>query len=302
VTDTQSSDYQEKLAQEAALWGAEAERQAQELPPDWRYHRHTPSVVIVSGPELEKMLALIQPGMKVLELGCNAGWLAVEVARRGADVHGLDISGPAIEVARQYYAEIEADLPGTATYEVADLNNLSLPAATYDLIYAKATLHHLEKLDALIAEVQQALKPGGLCWVMDTNGDEATSTVLVASALMFILPTVVSYGDKFRGLLRFGTRAPSRIKASMQAEGLSPFEGAGREHDWLALLHEHFTVEKTAPLPAFTGYITAQIKLPRRIGIPLLRFLRAIDLRLVRWGLLHNSGVVVYARRAPAAE
>jgi hypothetical protein len=123
------------------------------------------------------------------------------------------------------------------------------------------------------------------------------STALVASGLMFVLPTVVSYRDKIAGLLKFGARAPERIKASIEAEGLSPFEGAGREHDWVALVYEHFQVEKRVDAPAVTGYLTHQVKLADGLALPLLRGLCAVDRLLVRLKILCNTGVILYARK-----
>lgn len=103
------------------------------------------------------------------------------------------------------------------------------------------------------------------------------------------------WGDE--ALLKFGLHAPSRVKASIQAEGLSPFEGAGREHDWVKLINQQFTIERRADLPAFTGYVTAQLKAPDRVAIPLLKTLRLIDTGLVRLNILHNTGVILYARK-----
>jgi SAM-dependent methyltransferase len=178
---------------------------------------------------------------------------------------------------------------------------LDLPASTYDVIAVKAALHHLVNLDHVIQTVHRALKPGGLFWASDTDGDEALPTVLVAGAITFILPTETSYADKIRALLRFGLRAPSRVKASIQAEGLSPFEGAGREHDWLKLISQQFNIEKRVDAPAFTGYVTAQVRMPDWVAIPLLKGLRTVDRMLVRGGLLHNTGVTLYARKAESA-
>jgi hypothetical protein len=114
---------------------------------------------------------------------------------------------------------------------------------------------------------------------------------------MFLLPTQVSYREKLGGLLKFGLNAPSRIKASMEAEDLSPFEGAGREHDWLALVKAKFAQVEVKHHPAVTGYLAHQIKLPRGLAIPLLRAIGVVDRLLVRVGLLKNTGVVVHARK-----
>lgn len=289
--------YSEKLAQEGALWGSEAEKQAREVAPDWRYHRKLRHNVVMHTRDIDQFLSHIQPGMKTLELGCASGWLTLAMAQRGADALGLDIAEGALDVARRYYESIRDSVPGRVEYRAADLNRLDLPPAAYDVIAVKGTLHHLVEMRHVIENIHAALKPGGLLWVSDSLGDEARLSVLVASGFMFILPTHVSYGDKIRGLLRFGFNAPSRIKASMEAEGLSPFEGAGREHDWMRLIAERFQIEKHVNAPAFTGYITAQLKLPDGIAIPVLRVLYTLDSLAVRMKLLRNSGVIIYARK-----
>jgi len=295
------ASYQEKLAGEAALWGRVAEEQAERVPPDWRYHRDLRHNAVVHARDIDALLARIIPGMKALELGCASGWLTLAMAQRGAAAHGMDISEGAIAVARAYYESIKDTVPGTATYALTDLNALDLPPATYDVIAAKGVLHHLVRLEHVIDQVHAALKPGGLLWVSDTHGDESLPVTLLAGALTLALPTQVSYREKVRGLLRFGLRAPQRVKASIQADGLSPFEGAGRDQDWVALVRQRFAIERTARKPAVTGYVTAQFALPDRVAVPLLRALAIPDRWAVRLGLLRSTGVVLFARKEEEA-
>jgi hypothetical protein len=92
-------------------------------------------------------------------------------------------------------------LPGVATYEVADLSHLALGEGQCDAVVANGIMHHLAGADA--------------------------------GAVTLLAPTCVSYRDKMRGLARFRWRAPDRIKARMETRGFSPFEGAGREVDWV---------------------------------------------------------------------
>jgi ubiquinone/menaquinone biosynthesis C-methylase UbiE len=292
------SDYERQLAQEAELWGSDAERSAQIVPPDWRYHRHLQHNVVYHTRDIDEFLSRLQPGMTVLELGCASGWLTLAMAQRGAQATGIDISEKSLNIARQYYDSIRDAVSGSVIYRAADLNTLELPAETYDVIAVKGTLHHLVRMDHVIDEIYKALKPGGLLWVSDSDGEEKMSTALIASGLMFVLPTHVSYRDKISGLIRFGTRAPSRIKASIEAEGLSPFEGAGREHDWVKLIDQRFQIERRIDSPAFTGYITHQLKMPDALALPLLRALCAVDRLLVRLKLLRNTGVILYARKS----
>lgn len=289
--------YEEKLQQEAELWGSVAAEKAQQQPPDWRFLKNTRHNRIIHQPIIDPFLDTIQPEMRVCELGCGSGWLTLAMAQRGADAIGYDISEQAVTIAREYYAQIEAETSGTATYEVSDLNHLSLGPNAFDVVAVKGTLHHLVNMPHVITQVQQALKEGGLFWIHDSSGDEHSRSVLFASGLMFVLPTHVSYPDKFRGLFKFGFDAPNRIKASMEAEGLSPFEGAGRDHDWYTIVHEMFTIEKEFSAPSITGYLSAQVNLPDAIGEPLLRVIRLMDNGLMRIGVLQSAGVVVYARK-----
>jgi ubiquinone/menaquinone biosynthesis C-methylase UbiE len=289
--------YQEQLRGEAELWGTEAERMAQQMPPDWRYHQTLPHNRVLHGDRINELLSRIRPGMTVLELGCASGWLTLALAQQGADATGYDISEKSLTIARDYYEQIADDVPGRVQYAVADLNHLNLPATTYDVVVVKGVLHHLVNMPEVIAQVKHALKPGGLFWIHDVFADEGLTQALLAGGLMVLLPTEVSYREKLRGLMQFGTRAPERIKASMEAEGLSPFEGAGRDHNWLHLVREHFSVERQQPLASLTGYLTAQVTLPQTVGLPFLKTLRIIEEQLLSAGLLQASSMTVYARK-----
>jgi 2-polyprenyl-3-methyl-5-hydroxy-6-metoxy-1,4-benzoquinol methylase len=273
----------------------EARQQAAQTPPDWRFHRQLRHNRLLHTAEIDRLLNRVQPGMRALELGCASGWLTLALAQRGAHALGLDIADEALAIARCYYERVRDQVSGTADYCRVDLNALELPAETYDLVAVKGTLHHLIALEALIAEVHAALKPGGLLWVSDSDGDEAALTVLIAGALTFILPTQVSYREKARALLRFGLKSAARVRASMQAEGLSPFEGAGRGVDWLKLIERRFMIESVRRSPAFTGYLAHQVRLPEALALPLLYGIRAVDAALVRLGALRSTGVVVTA-------
>ncbi|MEO0562874.1 MAG: class I SAM-dependent methyltransferase [Chloroflexota bacterium] len=291
------TSYEEKLQQEAALWGSVDEASAAEIPPDWHYHRTLRHNAIMHTADIEAMLSRVQPGMRALELGCASGWMSLAMAQRGADVTGLDVSERSLAVAQRYYEQVRTETPGTMTYALADLNVIALRPNSFDVIVTKGTLHHLTELEYVVDEVYRALKPGGLFWISDQDGDESLATALVAGGLMFALPTTVSYADKIAGLAKFGLNAPSRIKASMEAEGLSPFEGAGRDYDWVKLVGERFNIEQKVVKPAVTGYITHQVDLPDTIANPLLRGLHAVDSWLVARNWLQSTGVILYARK-----
>src|SRR5205807_6223762 len=46
-------------------------------------------------------------------------------------------------------------------YERADMEQLELAAAAFDLVYSSLALHYVKELDRLMAQVHRALAPGG---------------------------------------------------------------------------------------------------------------------------------------------
>lgn len=94
-------------------------------------------------------------GQRVLDLGCGEGTNAVEVARRGAIVTGIDVSTEAIRGARQRAGD---NLP--ITFLRMSAESMSFPDDSFDLVYGNAILHHLDLRRAL-PEIARVLRPGG---------------------------------------------------------------------------------------------------------------------------------------------
>ncbi len=109
-------------------------------------------------PEWPALRALL-PAMaqlRVVDLGCGFGWFCRWAAAEGAArILGLDVSERMLARARVETA------PGAVTYRRADLEQLDLPAASFDLAYSALALHYIEDLEGLLAAVHRALVPGG---------------------------------------------------------------------------------------------------------------------------------------------
>jgi ubiquinone/menaquinone biosynthesis C-methylase UbiE len=100
----------------------------------------------------------IEPGTRVLDLGCGSGDLSLQLLARGARVTGVDLSPGMIEVARKraklHFPEAEA------VFIAAPVEDLALPPASFDAIVGRFILHHIE-LDVGAAQIAMLLAPGG---------------------------------------------------------------------------------------------------------------------------------------------
>lgn len=91
-------------------------------------------------------------GTRILDAGCGTGALAVEAARRGADVIAIDIAGNLVNVARE---RAPTDLKGSIEFHVGDMLNPALGA--FDHVVAMDSLIHYQPAD--IANTVAALMP-----------------------------------------------------------------------------------------------------------------------------------------------
>jgi ubiquinone/menaquinone biosynthesis C-methylase UbiE len=97
-------------------------------------------------------------GKKVLEYGCGPGSAAFGLAESGAEVHGIDISPVAIEMAQKTAAE--RGVAARCHFQVMNAEALTYADGSFDRICGSGILHHLD-LDRGFREIARTLKPGG---------------------------------------------------------------------------------------------------------------------------------------------
>jgi len=97
-------------------------------------------------------------GKRILEYGCGLGSAAFELARRGASVHGIDISDFAIKKAVE---AVEAEgLSDRISFQVMNAEQLNFEDNYFDVVCGTAILHHLNLPQAL-SELHRVLKNNG---------------------------------------------------------------------------------------------------------------------------------------------
>jgi SAM-dependent methyltransferase len=109
----------------------------------------------------------------LLAAGVGAGWQCLEVGAGGGSIaHWLcEVVGPTGRVvATDIDTRLAAiDAPPGLELLTHDLTREPLPAGAFDLVHARWLLHHLPDLDAAIARLVGALKPGGLLLIEEPD-------------------------------------------------------------------------------------------------------------------------------------
>ncbi len=105
--------------------------------------------------EIPAMTALLPPvneGLRVADLGCGEGDLAVRLASTGASVIAVDASASMLAQAAEH---------PRIRYLQADLAQLGLPDGSLDLVVSSLALHYVEDFAGLAGRVARWLVPGG---------------------------------------------------------------------------------------------------------------------------------------------
>jgi demethylmenaquinone methyltransferase/2-methoxy-6-polyprenyl-1,4-benzoquinol methylase len=99
----------------------------------------------------------VQPGERLLDLGCGTGDLAVEAGRRtrAGLIVGADFTMPMLAIARSRRG---AD---RARWVLADAQSLPFASDAFDAVVSGFLMRNVSDLDAVLGEQRRVLRPGG---------------------------------------------------------------------------------------------------------------------------------------------
>jgi len=112
-------------------------------------------------PDKALKAAELEPGQKVLEVGCGPGFFTVPAARMVGEegsVLAFDINPAAVEHVRR---KIEEAGVTNARVIVADAARTELPAESFDMVFVFGLAHPIGNMAAIWAELHRLLKPQG---------------------------------------------------------------------------------------------------------------------------------------------
>ena len=123
---------------------------------DW-HKDHKPDTWWIKG--TDAFISFLQPGARVLDVGCGGGTKSAYLTEKGFRVVGIDFSERMIEIAHKEVPEAE--------FAVMDMGDLSRLGREFDGVFAQASLLHIQKKEAhsIFREFLSRLKPNGYLYV-----------------------------------------------------------------------------------------------------------------------------------------
>lgn len=162
-------------------------------------------------------------GQRVLDVGCGGGILADSMARKGAEVLGVDLATKALRVAQLHALET-----GTQNIEYREISVEALAQeqpASFDVVTCMEMLEHVPDPGSVVRACAQLVKPGG--WVFfSTINRNAKAFVLAIVGAEYVLNMLPRGTHEYAKMIR-----PSELAGSCRDAGLDVLQTRGLEYN-----------------------------------------------------------------------
>jgi 2-polyprenyl-6-hydroxyphenyl methylase/3-demethylubiquinone-9 3-methyltransferase len=171
-------------------------------------------------------------GKRVLDIGCGGGILADAMARKGAEVLGIDLAGKALKVAQLH--ALEAQTQGVSYREVSAEALAAEQPESFDVVTCMEMLEHVPDPSSVVRACATLVKPGGHVFFSTINRN-AKAFVFAIVGAEYILNLLPRGTHEFAKFIK-----PSELAAYARAAGLDLAHTRGMEynpltrHYWLS--------------------------------------------------------------------
>lgn len=116
-----------------------------------------------------RALGHLLPPLRVADLGCGDGYLAIEAARWAKQVVAVDRSEPVLRRARELAKRRRVT---NIAWKRGELERLPLESGSVDVALLSQALHHAERPERALAEAVRVVSPGGRVLVLDLRSHD----------------------------------------------------------------------------------------------------------------------------------
>lgn len=127
-------------------------------------------------------------GKRVLDVGCGGGILADAMARKGADVLGIDLAGKALKVAQLH--ALEAKTEGVQYQEISAESLAADQPSSFDVVTCMEMLEHVPDKASIVRACATLVKPGGHVFfsTINRNAKAFLFAIVGAEYVLKLLP------------------------------------------------------------------------------------------------------------------
>lgn len=160
---------------------------------------------------------------RVLDVGCGGGILADSMARKGADVTGIDLASKSLRVAQLH--ALETGTPNIQYREVSVEALAQEQPASFDVVTCMEMLEHVPDPSSVARACAELVKPDG--WVFfSTLHRSAKAFMLAIVGAEYVLNMLPRGTHEYAKMIR-----PSELAASCREAGLDLVGTKGMEYN-----------------------------------------------------------------------
>lgn len=167
-------------------------------------------------------LASLQ-GKAVLDVGCGGGILSDSMARKGAQVTGIDLSTKALKVAQLHALEA-----GTTNVRYREVSAEAMAAempGQFDVVTCMEMLEHVPDPSSVVRACSQLVKPGGWVFFSTLNRNPKSFLFAIIGA-EYVLQLLPKGTHEYAKMIR-----PSELAAFCRKAGLELVQTRGMEYN-----------------------------------------------------------------------